>query len=470
MIPDERAEFALQPEIYDPRPPTPPQLKRFANKLRGPPGHPVIHPGSFDVDRDALAKQTHGYKPRLRGEATAKEAISAPPKSILMKEMEAVQESIYASHRQKPLGKPFQHGYAPPNAVKENPSLAFGNKSDWGNVHAGDTLPGAGGAFSAFNLGEDSDSENAPPRTLRHHGKVLTGQQLDRQYSWPEGVDPVNTRWGVQYQQRAHEATASKEALAWDDPSGEPARVAPEIVVARNKRMYGDLGKPRVLGIRPAGSEDRSAGVDLSSHDKIGAGRLIHGQIHDSAHLEAIPIVSDSQLQHQKEVAARTKAPPVPQGHQHRTFGVPSVRYDVVEPVRKSVAHQQNYGLEKGAALAIQPEPFAYMGVLEEDFSTPRPKEQVMALMVAVGFSKDTVDGAWEEALAAQSVADADARAKAPPGAVNIAAGASTGRVSAAVYRNLLRAKARTGAPDSNVTPTESAFATAVAPHFGKSS
>ena len=64
-----------------------------------------------------------------------------------------------------------------------------------------------------------------------------------------------------------------------------------------------------------------------------------------------------------------------------RSFGVPTIRYDVPPPKNRSVADMANYGGEPNAKGVVNPSRFAGINVMEEDFVQPRSRDEVLFLL-----------------------------------------------------------------------------------------
>ena len=64
-------------------------------------------------------------------------------------------------------------------------------------------------------------------------------------------------------------------------------------------------------------------------------------------------------------------------GDENRTFGVPTIRNDIIRKQIKSMADHQNYGDEKPAVAVVFPEKFSFMGLSESDFLKQRTRDEV---------------------------------------------------------------------------------------------
>jgi len=67
-------------------------------------------------------------------------------------------------------------------------------------------------------------------------------------------------------------------------------------------------------------------------------------------------------------------------------FGVPTIRSDIQKKGMKSVGDPNNYGDEKPAVALLFPEKFSHMGLVPEDFTLKRPKEEIKEIFEKIGF------------------------------------------------------------------------------------
>ena len=71
----------------------------------------------------------------------------------------------------------------------------------------------------------------------------------------------------------------------------------------------------------------------------------------------------------------------------NRAFGCPTIRTDIPQPGRKSVADHQNYGDEPEAVDILFPAQHLEMGVNEADFSAPKNRQNIRTLFERIGYS-----------------------------------------------------------------------------------
>ena len=72
-----------------------------------------------------------------------------------------------------------------------------------------------------------------------------------------------------------------------------------------------------------------------------------------------------------------------------RSFGTPSIRTDIPQYERSSVADFQNYGDDVSASYLLRPSLFSSLGLEEDEFDRPRGKEYLQNLVISCGVVKD---------------------------------------------------------------------------------
>lgn len=72
-----------------------------------------------------------------------------------------------------------------------------------------------------------------------------------------------------------------------------------------------------------------------------------------------------------------------------RSFGTPSIRTDIPQYERSSVADLQNYGDDVSASYLLRPSLFSSLGLEEDEFDRPRGKEYLRNLVISCGVVKD---------------------------------------------------------------------------------
>ncbi|KAM4736541.1 EF-hand domain-containing family member B [Anableps anableps] len=80
-----------------------------------------------------------------------------------------------------------------------------------------------------------------------------------------------------------------------------------------------------------------------------------------------------------------------------RTYGIPSIRFDLPIPRVKRLSDRANYGDLSTAAELLDPPVHAFYGVHEEHFLYPRTKKEIEEIFrnIGVNISKDTFEEAW---------------------------------------------------------------------------
>jgi len=70
----------------------------------------------------------------------------------------------------------------------------------------------------------------------------------------------------------------------------------------------------------------------------------------------------------------------------HRSFGLPTIRNDIPFKDKRSVADFQNYGDEPEAVDLLFPSNYSELGITEEDFRKPRPRQEIEIMFRSVGY------------------------------------------------------------------------------------
>jgi hypothetical protein len=87
------------------------------------------------------------------------------------------------------------------------------------------------------------------------------------------------------------------------------------------------------------------------------------------------------------------------------TYGVPTVRSDIPNPLIRRVSDNTNYGDELNAHGLLSPSIFTNHGVFESDFFEPRDKATIKMIFSNIGVNMDEVswNRCWEEAKKMQA-------------------------------------------------------------------
>ena len=293
-------------------------------------------------------------------------------------------ERIYKSHKAEPLGRSAQTHTRLPEKCQSS-TFAFGVST---KKKEGDD---AKTALASFGVGARAE-ETAIDEAHRPIGKAKP-----RNYDWATvGIDPNAKRFG-----KLSSANKNGEALTMNhavqgDPRTKQTVLLPRTVAESHAVSSEVLGKPKNLGFG-----DRSQGKDFAygtrqKFDEYGMKSLLSGGGFGN---DEDPTLgrSISKIKSLRSGHATIQDEP----EQNKTFGVPTVRYDLPRPANKRITNAKNYGDDASAAALLYPTSFTANGLSDELFSRKLPLKEFQDLNArsSLGLSSDEVEKVFAHAV-----------------------------------------------------------------------
>jgi len=348
------------------------------------PGSRVLHPGLVDDFRGGLAPQSMTYgRSGVKEDTSWKDARSTE----LQDKMVAAREQIYATVRREPLGKSYSRGFKLPEStdpqghIYGKPLRGIGKADDRGGFATKGAL---------YPSAEASDEVYREQYIKSHHAYDV-GQQKSRHYQWPSDIekDKKGHVFGVGVgSHKAMNNTSGSIAQQFQLP---PSQL---VVSERAEAMQGlkdQLGKSRNLLQGRAADPNMVYGRTDRRADDWDAKSCVEG---DYSHAEQMP---EADLGESVTPGFR-KDPSLLLGGRlaGHAFGVPSIRSDIGVKSFKSVADSNNYGDDVTAAYLLYPPNSQALGVEADDFTAPRPKDELFSIFASVdGASPEVMEQAW---------------------------------------------------------------------------
>lgn len=296
-------------------------------------------------------------------------------------------ERIYKSSKQEPLGRSAQSQTVLPEKCK-SATFAFGLST---NKKEGDD---AKTALSSFGVGARAE-EAAIDEAHRPIGRAKP-----RNYDWAAvGIDPNAKRFGkLSSANKDGEAVTMNHAVQ-GDPRSKQTVLLPRSVAETHSISSEVLGKPKNLGFG-----DRPQGKDFAygtrqKFDEYGMKSLLSGGGGGNNTDEDLTLGRSIS----KIKSLRSGRPTIQdQPDQTKTFGVPTIRYDVPRPANKRITNAQNYGDDASAAALLYPTSFTANGLSDELFSRPLSLQEFQELngRSKLGLTNDEVRQVYEHAEA----------------------------------------------------------------------
>lgn len=346
-----------------PRNETPPHIKKYRKSYKTQAGVKILHYGVAD---DQGPVENHIYGKKTLYSDHVNEVLTNPNQGI--KELvQDIKEQKYASKIKEPLGKTFERKYNFPNETQQT-AFKYGVPTKFSEYTAKEVI------FPSDR--EILEKEENRKQYIKSHGWYEAGEQKDRGYNWP--VDKNEFRFGKK------EALIPNEAYYILNPDDSKNTFPQTKIVQKNLDDYKNfkdepLGKPKNLGqIMPTFDENFVFGKSLQTKDPWNAAKCIRGE---ATYQEA---KLDSGLGKSTKFGTRnlTKS-----GDEDRVFGTPTIRTDILKPIKKSVADPNNYGDEPPAIHLLFPQKYSDMGLTEEDFKKKRTKEDIKGIFNAIGLT-----------------------------------------------------------------------------------
>ncbi|CAD8058098.1 unnamed protein product [Paramecium sonneborni] len=379
VLKEESAGDCIQP-VQNQVPETPPHIKKYRKSYKHQHGCAILHPGLVDAPKP---QGNWLYGKKTDPSDKAGDLFKQQPEGI--KELiNEINEQKYASHIKEPLGTMPTRNYNWPEESKSD-GFAFGQKIPPSEFTAKEVV---------FPPDAKRDDESVRLMYLKSHGNFEAGEQKNREYNW--NVNPNEFRFGKKDEREQqqmkkilqHELTQnqypkttiiSKNQEDWknynEDPLGKPKNQA-----QINSRM------PTIFG-------------EMKKDEQWTAGQCINGQ---PTQKEVQP---DIDLGKATKFGFRNQPKP---GDETRTFGVPTIRNDILKTGMKSVADPQNYGDEVPAVALLFPEKFSHMGLTEQDFLMLRNKKDIKQIFESIGikYGIGKFEGVFKRAKEIQNTFD----------------------------------------------------------------
>ncbi|OQR95407.1 hypothetical protein THRCLA_07905 [Thraustotheca clavata] len=336
---------------FDTRPITPEGVRKYRKSYFAEPGTRIVHSGLIDDMKHIDTTKKYGITTRNSDHVDIDIMPARIPSDHALI-TQAKLEAVYQSTKREPLGKSYTRGHVysqtifgapPPEITDTTKELIY-------------TAP--------YN-----ETTEAKALYKRSHGASDPGEQKNRGYQVP--IDLNTTRFGAQ---KVKNDGGVSSAL---NPELDE-QVSKLTITSKNvedmKSTMDQLGRPRNLGYNRAHeNNDHVFGVKLPK-DGAGAGDCIQG------HYSFEEQQPDSDL-----------GRPVNRGWMNataddRSFGVPSIRSDVVPPQKRSLADAQNYGDDVAAQELLYPQHYSSLGVQDTEFSQPRTKQYLADLFAKIGY------------------------------------------------------------------------------------
>jgi hypothetical protein len=354
-------------------------MLKYRRSHQGQPGVRFRHWGSADDELDTT--RTYGHKTGMKMEGSG--VLDAREETRVAEFLRHRQEAIYETSKLEPLGKAFQR-YELPEGKRDG---LHGKSSEHSEAAVTLVFP----RDNKFLSGEFDDDPHYRALYIKSHQSWKPGEQKTRSYNF-HGIDPVAHRFGIKDKEGYTEGVKKALNPAEEFESGvKPTKIINKRVDDHRWVRSDQLGKPKNLGLGTQLDETHTFGIRSQPAEDWDASMCTSGTYTLE---EQLP---DKDL---GRTILRGCAPEhVVSADSTRIFGVPSIRDDIAEPRKRSVADSQNYGNEPSAKELLYPAPFADRGVNETDFLCQRSKADLRDLMLSSGAisSDETFDVVWSE-------------------------------------------------------------------------
>lgn len=366
----------------DKPPPTPDKIKRFRRSQFGP-GQRQIH---YGVLRDEQAKQfrisklppsQQVYGVGSEDSEHVNDLFESAKLSTVDQTLNEFKERGYRESNVV-LGKARGFGHKLPEKTKAK-DFAFGIKES--------------ASTSAKNLiyPEDDGTDLAPAVYLKSHHSYAAGEKINRNYDWKSTkLSPTQHRFG----KATHKGKYDSTNACLDRTGAQRYKIV--------SKSQGDF-----KSFQPKLGQVKDHGLSINNPDHIyglpsdpratgkewNAGDCLRGNY------------SLDEQQPDADLGRRTiRGSSITT--MDRAFGCPSMRDDIPEPKKRSVADMRNFGTDAGAGNLIAPTQFVAVGVSETDFSKQRSPEEIRTIFEAAGdsLSDDTFMRVWWRAATACDV------------------------------------------------------------------
>jgi len=301
------------------------------------------------------------------------ELLDVAPKTSLQEAFKSLQEKVYKSHKEAPLGQSVRDTSHFPERLKQ------------GDYRHGVTTVNSESAKTVIfsDHGVNKNVSDSPLEQLR---------QRTRGYDWEKmGIDLAAHSFGgalgcshrfeaaVSDQSAANATGQANVLLSSALPSSQDTwqtRIVPKCASERDIGVGGVRQGSKAL-IDSLG-EDFRFGSKPVAGDEWNAANCLRGAYSEEQQRP------DPDLGRSKMSLKRERY--MPASAEMRLFGVSTVRLDKTPPRVRSIADVNNYGDEAGARQLVHPQNNFYMdGLCEEDFSRERPESEILLLFNRLG-------------------------------------------------------------------------------------
>lgn len=309
--------------------------------------------------------------------------------SPLLQEVSDRRELVYESRKKEPLGTTLSRNYKLPEEIASNPDFKFGVTNVMSESAKNLIFP----LESESELSETNATEQEQHAMyVRTHGDYDPGEQKTRGYDWnkTQVVDPTSHRFGLKNEflpdgaKRSLNPVADAMATGGNNNNNNGGIFSTQIISKLqddfNKTNKDELGKPKNLGFGDGTKRPETFGK-ANEYDEWGAMDCIRGGYSAADQKPDSNLGKSVKEGYRNEVRSAKDA--------ERAFGTPTVRTDIRKPKEKSIANTKNYGGEPDAARVVFPSKYATIGVYEEDFTKPLPKQEIKELLELAGQMKD---------------------------------------------------------------------------------
>jgi hypothetical protein len=300
-------------------------------------------------------------------------------------------ERAYRSQKMEPLGRSAASHTVLPEHVKAA-TFSFGVSTA---KRAGDDARTAMASFAVGARAEEAAVDEA-------HRPL--GRAKPRNYDWAAaGIDPAATRFGKLSASSGDGVALTMSHAVQGDQRNKQTVLLPRAVAETHSVSSDVLGRPRNLGFgsRPQGTD--FAYGSRQKFDEFGMKSLLSGGGFGN---DDDPTLGRSVSRTQSLRNGRATVQAMPDVT--KTFGVPTVRYDLPRPQYKRITNAKNYGDDASAAALLYPTSFTANGLSDELFSRSLSQQEFLELNARskLGLTDEQVRAAFEHARAKSAEPD----------------------------------------------------------------
>lgn len=385
--PNDTTAQDVQPDIFFPLPDTPRTVAKWRKNQN--PGCICVHPGNLG---DPLPDETFSYGAVPKGNrGSVKQVFDNGLKTSIEEFQLGRAEAKYKSNIREPLGGSYVRGHIFHKSVHEE-GFCFGAESGEKNMDAKSVI---------FPRGTGPDSDEVRAQYLLTHHNYAMGEQKQHGYNLPQEIKDMGHDFSYGKADPLEVKNGVAKCFAWDkdeDEKGNMQMKKTEFVknAAEARRTVcieplGQRGNYKQFGMPPV---DRDHAFGKTSRKSGASGQTVADALMGSTRAEDLAPENDlgrCQIPGRRNITENGG----------RSYGTPSIRYDIPKPASRSCADQQNYGDEVGADALLNPQRFELMGVPDSDFLIRRNKDELHKILSAVGFEMlDKYERMFEKACA----------------------------------------------------------------------